>query len=158
MSVWDAILDSPCAESSEYCSLEQYIRATALDNGVPHAATDAIYPIMGFDERVMDDAVLIGFALVPSFQDESKQFCGLFFDYDVEMFEEFIEYVYQFEDRDTWLTDTELVLYHNRAAVLHPKLQDEANDFGVTEVVAAALRGQYEGYSSWVSHPADVGV
>ena len=76
----------------------------------------------------------------------------------MEIFEEFIEYVYQFEDNNTWLTDTEVLLYHNRAAVLHPKLQEEAEEFGHTEVIAAALRGQYEGYSSWVSHPADVEV
>ena len=47
-----------------------------------HAQTDTIYPIMGFDNRTMDEAIVVGFALIPFFQDETKHFCGMFFDYD----------------------------------------------------------------------------
>jgi|TARA_R110001599_G_scaffold14441_2_gene62841 hypothetical protein len=159
MVEWEIVLDSPYAESSVYCSWEEYIRHIALERGVAHAATDVIYPIMGFDKNLIDEAILVGFALVPTFQDESKSFCGLFFDYDdVEIFDDFIEYVYEFEEHDTWVTDAEVLLYHNRAAVIHPKLQDEAEEFGFTEVVSAALKGQYEGYSSWATHPSDVEV
>ena len=89
MGLFERILDSECADSPEYCSWEQYIRALALDNGMTHANTDAIYPIMGYDERIMDEAIVVGFAVIPFFQDETKHFCGMFFDYDgVEEFEE----------------------------------------------------------------------
>ena len=153
------ILDSQCADSSSYCSWEQYIRASALEGGYSHAATDSIYPIFGFDNRTMDDAIVVGFALVPFFQDETKRFCGMFFDYNgVEDFEDFISYVYEFEAHNTWITDVEVLLYHNRAAVLDLSLQEEAEEFGFTEVVAAALRGQYDGHSAWATEPHDVEV
>ena len=156
MGLFERILDSECADSPEYCSWEQYIRALALDNGMTHANTDAIYPIMGYDERIMDEAIVVGFAVIPFFQDETKHFCGMFFDYDgVEEFEDFINYVYQFEERDSWGTDAEVLLYHNRAAVLDIHLQEEAEEFGFTEVVNAALKGQYEGHSAWASDPQD---
>ena len=159
MGLIENILDSECAESPDYCSWEQYIRAIGLDNGLPHAQTDAIYPVFGYDSRIMDEAIVVGFALVPFFQDETKRFCGMFFDYDgVEEFEEFISYVYEFEEIDTWTTDVEVLLYHNRAAVIDLHLQEEAEEFGFTEVVAAALRGQYEGHSAWVKDPTDVEV
>lgn len=154
MGMIQRILDSECAESSAYCSWEEYIRAIGLDNGILHAATDIIYPIMGYDSRSMDDASVIGFALVPSFQDETKHFCGMFFDYDgVNEFADFVNYVYEFEKSDTWETDVEVILYHNRAVILDIHLQQEAEEFGFTEVVAAAMRGQYEGHSSWVREP-----
>lgn len=154
MGMIQNILDSKCAESTAYCSWEEYIRAIGLDNGILHAATDTIYPIMGYDYRSMDDAFVIGFALVPSFQDESKHFCGMFFDYDgVNEFADFVNYVYEFEEIDAWETDVEVILYHNRAAILDIHLQQEAEEFGFTEVVAAAMRGQYEGHSSWVREP-----
>ncbi len=158
MNMIQQILDSPCAESSEYCSWEQFIRSIAKDSGMVGADTDCIYPVFGFDNRSMDDAVVIGFVIVPIWQTESKQFGGLFFDYEVEDFEDFVDYVYQFEELDTWETETELLLYHNRAAVLDEVLQSEAEEFGFTEVVAAAIRGQYEGYSLWANHPEDVEV
>ena len=159
MGMIECILDSECADSSTYCSWEEYIRGIALDNGMTHAHTDSIYPIMGFDNRTMDEAIVVGFALIPFFQDESKHFCGMFFDYDdVELFEDFIQYVYDFEKPQTWATDVEVLLYHNRAAVLDAHLQHEAEEFGFTEVVAAALKGQYEGHSTWVTHPSDVEV
>jgi len=154
MGMIQQILDSECAESTNYCSWEEYIRAIALENGILHAATDIIYPIMGYDYRSMDDAFVIGFALVPSFQDETKHFCGMFFDYDgVEEFADFVNYVYEFEETDAWETDVEVILYHNRAAILDGHLQQEAEEFGFTEVVSAAMRGQYEGHSSWVREP-----
>ena len=159
MSMIQRVLDSECAESTDYCSWEEYIRAVAYDSGMTHAKTDAIYPIMAYDARIMDEAIVVGFALIPFFQDETKHFCGMFFDYDdVELFEDFIEYVYDFEKPQTWATNVEVLLYHNRAAVLDAHLQREAEEFGFTEVVAAALRGQYEGHSAWVSHPTDVEV
>ena len=159
MGLIQRILDSECAESSTYCSWEEYIRAIGLDNGILHAATDTIYPIMGFDSRSMDEAIVVGFALVPFFQDESKEFCGMFFDYDgVNEFADFVNYVYEFEEGDTWLTDVEVLLYHNRAAIIDTDLQAEAEEFGFTEVVSAAIRGQYEGHSSWVYDPVNVGV
>ena len=118
-----------------------------------------IYPIMGFDVKIMEEPFVVGFAIIPDYQPEIEEFCGLFFDYDdVELFEDFIEYVYDFEKPQTWATDVEVLLYHNRAAVLDAHLQREAEEFGFTEVVAAALRGQYEGHSAWVSHPTDVEV
>ena len=49
MSLIQRILDSECAESDEYCSWEEYIRSLAYENGISHAHTDAIYPIMAFD-------------------------------------------------------------------------------------------------------------
>ena len=159
MGLIQNILDSECAESPDYCSWEEYIRAIGLDNGLPHATTDAIYPVFGYDNRIMDEAIVVGFALVPFFQDETKKFCGMFFDYDgVEDFEEFISYVYEFEKKDSWETDTEVLLYHNRAAVIDLHLQEEAEEFGFTEVVAAALRGQYQSHSAWVNDPTDVEV
>ena len=39
------------------------------------------------------------------------------------------------------ITETELLLYHNSAAFLDEYLQNEAQEFGFTEVVMAALRG-----------------
>ena len=159
MGMFERILDSECGESPEYCSWEEYIRAIALDNGMSHAKTDLIYPIMAFDSRIMGEPIVVGFALIPFFQDETKHFCGMFFDYDgVDEFQDFINYVYQFEDMDTWETDVEVLLYHNRAAVLDLHLQEEAEEFGFTEVVSAALRGQYEGHSEWVNDPHDVEV
>ena len=159
MSMIQRILDSECAESTDYCSWEEYIRAIGLDNGLIHAATDTIYPIMAYDFRSMDEAIVVGFALVPSFQQESKHFCGLYFDYDgVNDFADFVNYVYEFEDADTWETDVEVLLYHNRAAILDFSLQHEAEEFGFTEVVAAAQRGQYESHSSWVHDPSNVEV
>lgn len=159
MGLIEKILDSPCGESTEYCSWEEYIRAIGIESGMPHASTDVIYPIFGYDGRDMDEAIVVGFALVPFFQDESKRFCGMFFDYDgVNEFEDFISYVYQFEEADSWITDVEVLLYHNRAAVIDLHLQEEAEEFGYTEVVAAALRGQYEGHSAWANDPADVEV
>ena len=157
--MFQRILDSECGESPEYCSWEEYIRAIALDNGMSHAKPDIIYPIMAFDSRIMGEPIVVGFALIPFFQDETKHFCGMFFDYDgVDEFQDFINYVYQFEDMDTWETDVEVLLYHNRAAVLDLHLQEEAEEFGFTEVVSAALRGQYEGHSEWVNDPHDVEV
>ena len=82
----------------------------------------------------------------------------MFFDYDVDYFNDFISYVHEFEAFDTWDSDTELLLYHNRAAVIDELLQNEAQEFGFTEVVSAALRGQYEGHSIWATHPEDVEV
>ena len=159
MSMIQRVLDSECAESPDYCSWEEYIRAVAYDSGMTHAKTDAIYPIMAYDERIMDEAIVVGFALIPFFQDETKHFCGMFFDYDgVEEFADFVNYVYEFEDSDTWETDVEVLVYHNRAAILDLKLQGEADEFGFTEVVTAAMRGQYDGHSSWVHDPHDVEV
>ena len=153
------ILDSACGISEEYCSWEQYIRAIGLDSGMIHSATDAIYPVMGYDARFMDEPMVVGFALVPFFQDEAKHFCGLFFDYDdIDIFADYIDYVYEFEEMNTWATDTELLLYHNRAAVIDYDLQEEVLEFGFKEVVSAALRGQYDGHSSWAKHPHDVEV
>ena len=159
MSLIQRILDSECAESDDYCSWEEYIRALAYESGISHAHTDAIYPIMAYDSRHTDEAIVVGFALIPFYQDESKHFCGMFLDYDgVEEFADFVNYVYEFEDHDTWETDAEVLLYHNRAAILDLKLQDEADEFGFTEVVKAAIRGQYDGHSSWVHDPHDVEV
>ena len=60
--------------------------------------------------------------------------------------------------QNTWATDTELLLYHNRAAVIDYDLEEEVNEFGFLEVVSAALRGQYDGHSAWANHPHDVEV
>ena len=158
MSMIEQILDSPCAESMEYCSWEEYIRNLAKDNGMESADTDPIYPVFAFDRKVVDEAMLVGFVIVPIWQTMSKEFGGLFFDYEVDYFNEFIDYVYEFESFDTWDSETELLLYHNRAAVIDEYLQNEAQEFGFTEVVMAALRGQYEGHSVWASHPEDVEV
>ena len=80
----------------------------------------------------------------------------IFFDHDNAMlFDGFIDYVYEFEEPDTWETDAELLLYHNRAAVFDDILQEESEEFGTIEVLSAALRGQYDGHSSWVSHPEE---
>ena len=114
---------------------------------------------MAFDARLTREAIVVGFALIPFFQDETKHFCGMFFDYDgVEEFADFVNYVYEFEEHDTWVTDSEVLLYHNRAAILDLKLQEEADEFGFTEVVKAAIRGQYDGHTSWVHDPHDVEV
>ena len=158
MSMIQQILDSPCADSTEYCSWEQFIRTIAKDNGMVSAETDAIYPVFGFDSRSMDDATVVGFVIVPIWLSASEHFGGMFFDYYVDDFEDFVDYVYEFEEPDTWETETELLLYHNRAAVIDEALQFEAEEFGFTEVVAAAIRGQYEGYSLWAHHPSDVEV
>ena len=159
MSMIQRVLDSECAESPDYCSWEEYIRAVAYDSGMTHGKTDSIYTVMAYDERIMDEAIVVGFALIPFFQDETKHFCGMFFDYDgVEEFADFVNYVYEFEDSDTWETDVEVLIYHNRAAILDVKLQGEADEFGFTEVVTAAMRGQYDGHSSWVHDPHDVEV
>ena len=53
------ILDSACGISEEYCSWEQYIRAIGLDSGMIHSATDAIYPVMGYDARFMDEPMVV---------------------------------------------------------------------------------------------------
>jgi len=159
MSMIERILESECAESYNTCSWEEYIRAIAFDNGLTNSATDIIYPIMAIDTHSIPDAIIVGFVIVPFFQDETEQFCGMFFDYNgVNEFADFVNYVYEFEDIDTWETDVEVLLYHNRAAILDFDLQREVEDFGFTEVVNAALRGQYESHSSWVHDPADVEV
>jgi hypothetical protein len=158
MGMIEQILDSPCAESSAYCSWEQYIRSLAKDNGMSGAENDPIYPVFAYDVKVVDEAVIVGFAIVPIWQTMSKEFGGMFFDYHVDYFNDFIDYVYEFEPFDTWETETELLLYHNRAAVIDESLQNEAQEFGFTEVVSAALRGQYESHSVWASHPEDVEV
>ena len=157
MGMIEQILDSPCAESVDYCSWEQYIRSIAKER-IPSADNAPIYPVFAFDKKVVDEAMLVGFAIVPIWQTMSKDFGGMFFDYDSDHFVDFIEYVYEFEPLDTWDTETELLLYHNRAAVIDEYLQNEADEFGFTEVVMAALRGQYEGHSRWASHPEDVEV
>jgi hypothetical protein len=158
MDMIQRILDSSCGESLEYCSWEQFIRSIAKDNGMTSADTDLIYPVFGFDKRIMDEAIVVGFVIVPLWQSVSDHFCGMFFDYDVDEFEDFIKYVYEFEEHDTWESETELLLYHNRAAVIDESLQNAVDEFGYTEVVAAAIRGQYEGYSLWAGHPSDVEV
>ncbi len=157
MGMIEQILDSPCAESVDYCSWEQYIRSIAKER-LPSADTAPIYPVLAFDKNVVDEAMVVGFAIVPIWQTMSKEFGGMFFDYNPDHFADFIEYVYEFEALDTWDTETELLLYHNRAAVIDEYLQNEADEFGFTEVVMAALRGQYEGHSRWASHPEDVEV
>jgi|TARA_R110002110_G_scaffold150598_3_gene342645 hypothetical protein len=156
---WEEILDSPCDDSAAYCSWEEFIRLIAFEQGFLDAHTDIIYPVYGFDVRYFAEPTLVGFAYVPTVQYDSEGFYGLFFDYDdVTIFEEFVEYVYQFEEPKTWLSDTELLIYHNRAAVLDDSLQEEVKEFGLMEVVSAALRGQYDGHSSWATHPEDVEV
>ena len=45
------------------------------------------------------------------------------------------------------------MLYHNRAAVIDDILEEEVDEFGITEVLLAALRGQYNGHTAWASHP-----
>jgi len=156
---WEEILDSPCDASSTYCSWEEFIRLMAFEHGFMDAHTDIIYPVYGLDVRCFHEPILIGFAYVPTMQYDYEDFYGLFFDYDdVTVFEDFIEYVYEFEEPQTWEADTELLIYHNRAAVLDDILQEEVKEFGLMEVVSAALRGQYDGHSSWATHPEDVEV
>jgi len=90
------------------------------------------------------------------YEDYQSAVMPIFFDYDNSMlFDGFIDYVYQFEEPDTWETDAELLLYHNRAAVIDDILQEEVEDFGIQEVLMAALRGQYDGHNSWASHPEE---
>jgi len=156
---WEEILDSPCDESTTYCSWEEYIRVMAFEHGFLNAHTDIIYPVYALDMKYYEEPILIGFAFVPNLHLNTEDFYGLFFDYDdVVIFEDFVEYVYQFEEPETWSSDTELLIYHNRAAVLDEILQEEVKEFGLMEVVSAALRGQYNGHSSWATHPEDVEV
>ena len=53
---WEEILDSPCDESTTYCSWEEYVRVMALEHGFLNAHTDIIYPVYGLD--ISADAVL----------------------------------------------------------------------------------------------------
>lgn len=156
---WEEILDSPCDTSTSYCSWEEFIRLMAFEHGFVDAHTAIIYPVYGFDKKYFAEPILIGFAFVPSIQCDHSDFYGLFFDYDdVTIFEDFVDYVYEFEEPETWESDTELLIYHNRAAVLDEILQEEVKEFGLVEVVSAALRGQYNGHSSWATHPEDIEV
>lgn len=156
MQLFDEILDSRCGDSNNHLSWEGFIRHIAGKEGMDSADFADIYPIMGFDVKIMEEPFVVGFAIIPDYQPEIEEFCGLFFDYDdVELFEDFVNYVYQFEDTGTWKTDVEVLLHHNKVAVIHPQLQEIGHEFGFDEAITAAQKGQYEGYSRWVRHPKE---
>ena len=164
MEDWKEILDSPILHANGYVSWEEYIRLMASNEGLP--ADGLIYPIYAYDGKYTLEPLFVGFLFLPSpfvlladYGEEVGGVLPLFFDHDnVMMFDGFIDYVYQFEEPDTWETDAELLLYHNRAAVIDDYLQQEVEEFGISEVLFAALRGQYDGHSSWASHPDDIEV
>jgi len=155
MEDWKEILDSPIIKYNGYVSWEEYMRLSVSSDGI-------IYPMYAYDEKYTLEPLLVGFVFVPNppmlitteFGDVTDEVMPIFFDHDnVMMFNEFIDYVYQFEEPETWETDCELLLYHNRAAVFDEFLQGEVKDFGITEVLLAAIRGQYNGHSEWAKHP-----
>ena len=160
MQDWKEILDSPLLQHDGYVSWEEYIRLTACGEGLQ---TDGlIYPIYAYDEKYTLEPLLVGFVFLPSpfvmltadLGETINAVMPLFFDHDnVMLFDGFIDYVYEFEEPDTWETDCEVLLYHNRAAVIDEVLEEEVDEFGITEVLLAALRGQYDGHSDWATHP-----
>ena len=155
MQDWKEILDSPILEDNGYVSWEEYMRLSVSSDGI-------IYPMYAYDEKYILEPLLVGFVFIPSpfvtvdteYGDVLDEVMPIFFDHDnVMMFDGFIDYVYQFEEPETWETDCELLLYHNRAAVIDDILEEEVDEFGITEVLLAALRGQYNGHTAWASHP-----
>lgn len=156
---WKEVLDSPMNRGAYSLSWEEYIRITASVEG--YLADGDVLPTFAYDERYVLEPVLVGFVFIPhplvalgEGDMDITEIQPMFFDHDnVLLFEDFITYVYQFEEPDTWETDTELLLYHNRAAIFDEKLQEDAQEFGVMEVITAARRGQYDGHTSWVVHP-----
>lgn len=161
MNDWKEILDSPILHLNSYVSWEEYIRMMAV--GGDYLTDGFIYPIFAHDEKYALEPECVGFVFLPlpySMVTADYEYEGevmpIFFDHDNSMlFDGFIDYVYQFEEPDTWETDAELLLYHNRAAVIDDILQEEVEDFGIKEVLMAALRGQYDGHNSWASHPEE---
>ena len=157
MEDWKEILDSPLFEDNGYVSWEEYMRLSVSNEGI-------IYPMYAYDEKYILEPLLVGFVFLPSpsivmtteFDEVMGGVLPIFFDHDnVMMFDEYIDYVYQFEEPETWETDCELLLYHNRAAVFDEFLQEEMDEFGVSEVLLAALRGQYNGRTNWATHPEE---
>lgn len=155
MEDWKEILDSPLLNHNGYVSWEEYIRLSISSDGI-------IYPMYAYDEKYILEPLFVGFVFLPSpsllmvseYGDVMDEVLPIFFDHDnVMMFDEYIDYVYQFEEPETWETDCELLLYHNRAAVFDEFLQEESDEFGIREVLLAALRGQYNGRTEWASHP-----
>jgi len=155
MDDWKDILDSALFEENGYVSWEEYMRLSVSSEGI-------IYPMYAYDEKYILEPLLVGFVFIPSppmmmtteFGDVIDEVMPIFFDHDnVMMFDEYIDYVYQFEEPETWETDCELLLYHNRAAVFDEFLQEEVDEFGISEVLLAALRGQYNGRTNWATHP-----
>ena len=121
-------------------SWEEYIRLNGSNEGLP--ADGLIYPIYAYDGKYTLEPLFVGFVFLPHrlfFLPKEKKWAEiqpLFFDHDnVMMFDGFIDYVYQFEEPDTWETDTELLLYHNRAAVIDDYLQQEAQEFGIGSAI-----------------------
>lgn len=162
MKDWKDILDSPILHLNSYVSWEEYIRMMAVGGG--YLTDGIIYPILAHDEKYTLEPECVGFVFLPipysmvttDYDEYEEEVMPIFFDHDNAMlFDGFIDYVYEFEEPDTWETDAELLLYHNRAAVFDDILQDESEEFGAIEVLSAALRGQYDGHSSWVSHPEE---
>jgi hypothetical protein len=160
MNDWKEILDSPILHLNSYVSWEEYIRMMAVGGG--YLTDGFIYPIFAHDEKYTLEPECVGFVFLPlpysmvttDYDEYEEEVMPIFFDHDNSMlFDGFIDYVYQFEEPDTWETDAELLLYHNRAAVIDEILQEEVEEFGVKEVLMAALRGQYDGHNSWASHP-----
>ena len=155
MEDWKEILDSPLLHQHGYVSWEEYIRLSVSSAGI-------IYPMYAYDEKYTLEPLFVGFVFIPippmlittEFGEVMDEVMPIFFDHDnVMMFDGFIDYVYQFEEPETWETDCELLLYHNRAAVFDEYLQEEVEEFGITEVLLASLRGQYDGHSEWATHP-----
>tara|TARA_B110000444_G_scaffold163199_1_gene152499 strand:- start:1635 stop:2084 length:450 start_codon:yes stop_codon:yes gene_type:complete len=142
---WKAILESPIIQRQSYVSWEDYIRRLASESG--HPSEGSIYPMFAYDEKYVLEPLMVGFVVMDGD-------LPLFFDHDNAMlFDDYIDYVYQFEDADTWETDAELLLYHNKAAVFDETLQGEMEEFGIKEVLLASMRGQYDGHSQWATHP-----
>mgnify|MGYP000612070441 CR=1 FL=1 len=158
---WMEILQSPILKhENNFVSWEEYIRMMVSNEGL--SSDGEILPIVAFDDKYHLKPLVVGFVFLPApilSLDVIDASIPIFFDHDNAIyFEEYVDYVYEFEEPETWDTDAELLLYHNRAAVMDVYLQEAVAEFGIKEVLFAALRGQYNGHNSWASHPEDVEV
>jgi len=141
---------------------EELLRWVSGESVLGNATHAPVYPIVAFDPRSMDEPIIVGLVLVSHHYFQLEGTCsigsmGLF--YDVCAWEdlppcisEYVSYVWEMEN-GIWPTMSELLLYHNRAAVLDEKAQADGEQMGWKQVVEDSLFGKRSGYTHWADEP-----